>query len=277
MSIADRVKYKGRINKEGAKRLRSNGLSLGKIANVYGVTKAAVRQALLRQGVSTTGKHQKEGKFIACTNCGKKVYRAQSQIHLLTFCNLQCRDQYKLAHPRFTKEQLHELYWGRRLSLSQIGKIFRITRESVRNWFKRYDIPRRAPVHNIPHTEESIARIKANHHKPRDIKPTAPERALIKILKEYNLPYRYVGNGAVWFEGYNPDFININGAKGIIEVFGTYWHRDLFNARTSEWGRAYHYAKYGFKTLILWENELENEKVAVKKIKAFTKGLGGIL
>ncbi|GAI42301.1 unnamed protein product, partial [marine sediment metagenome] len=124
---------------------------------------------------------------------------------------------------------------------------------------------------------ESIAKMEAAHRQYHIFKPTAPERKLIKILGEHNLPYRYVGNGAVWFEGYNPDFINTNGVKGIIEVFGDYWHTGAVkNWKQLEGGRINHFAKFGFKTLILWENELENEKAVVKKIKVFTKGLVGV-
>lgn len=96
-------------------------------------------------------------------------------------------------------------------------------------------------------------------------KPNNSEAILINLFKEYNLPYRYVGDGEVILGGCNPDFINIDGKKEIIELFGAHWH-DLFDiARKVE-----HYRTYGFKTLIIWEDELKDLNKALRKIKKFT-------
>ena len=55
-------------------------------------------------------------------------------------------------------------------------------------------------------------------------RPTRPEKKMIDIIKRNNLEYEYVGNGKVWLNGVNPDFININGKKIVIEVWGDYIH-----------------------------------------------------
>jgi len=154
------------------------------------------------------------------------------------------------------EEFYHNLYWAEGLSLQAIADRLGCTIATVYYYFKKYQIPRRKGF-------EAVKR-----------KPTAPELKLKNMIERHNLPYQYVGNGAVWFEGYNPDFINVNGAKGIIELFGDYWHTTkIKHWRETEGGKHYHFAKFGFKTLILWENELENEKVVVRKIKRFTNSL----
>lgn len=56
------------------------------------------------------------------------------------------------------------------------------------------------------------------------IRPTGPERKLIRIIKKYKLPYKYTGDGSFIIGGLNPDFVNINGEKIAIDVFGDYWH-----------------------------------------------------
>lgn len=166
---------------------------------------------------------------------------------------------------------LEQMYWGENKTLSEIAHILNVGPHKVFYWMKKHHIKRRTRSRATALSCKQGKTYPPRHHAFR--KPTVPELALAKIINKYNLPYKYVGNGEVWFENYNPDFINMDGLKGIIEVFGTYWHRDLANPKLSEWGRGYHYAKYGYKTLVLWENELDNEKRVVTKIRRFNKGL----
>lgn len=97
-------------------------------------------------------------------------------------------------------------------------------------------------------------------------KPTKPERTLIKIIKKYNLPFKYVGNGEFVLGGKCPDFLNTDGKKQLIELFGTYWH-DIFDiARRKD-----HFKQYGFETLIIWEDELKNKDRVIHKLKRLAK------
>lgn len=108
----------------------------------------------------------------------------------------------------------------------------------------------------------------------RLIKPNIPEKKLISLLKEFNLPFKYTGDGSCFINYKNPDFININHKKQIIELFGRYWHDPIFGRKKIPWHlteigcRAY-YQKFGFKTLIIWEEELNTPFKVVQKIKMF--------
>jgi G:T-mismatch repair DNA endonuclease (very short patch repair protein) len=101
------------------------------------------------------------------------------------------------------------------------------------------------------------------------LKPNKPERIMIKIIKENNLPFNYVGNGKIWFRGknhsFNPDFLSKN-PKHIIEVFGDYWH-NLPKNKIRDKERLRTYFKYGYKTLVIWEYELKNQKEVLNKIR----------
>jgi len=102
-------------------------------------------------------------------------------------------------------------------------------------------------------------------------KPTKPERQLIDIIRANGFPYKYVGDGSFIIEGLNPDFVNINGKKNIIEVFGRVWHEYLVKDwNRTELGRMMVFGSYGYKTLIIWDDEL-NDNVAsvVEKIRIF--------
>jgi len=71
-------------------------------------------------------------------------------------------------------------------------------------------------------------------------------------------------------QGFNPDFVNCDGAKIVIEVFGNYWHGK--HARTwkeTELGRIMAFNSFGFRCIILWENEINTlpEAIISERIK----------
>lgn len=98
-------------------------------------------------------------------------------------------------------------------------------------------------------------------------RPTKPELLLESILNDlYPKEWKYVGDGQVIIGGKNPDFINVNGQKKIIEVFGDYWHRN-----DDPKDRINLFKKYGFKTLVVWQHELTNLGQVGKRLEKFTK------
>lgn len=88
-------------------------------------------------------------------------------------------------------------------------------------------------------------------------RPNKVELKLKEILDYwYEGEWKYTGDFTFWINGKNPDFVNCNGQKLIIEMFGDYWHRnDDPNARIS------HFAEFGYRTLVIWENELHNSNL----------------
>lgn len=101
------------------------------------------------------------------------------------------------------------------------------------------------------------------------IKPNKPEKFLDQLLnKLFPKKYKFVGDGKVILDGFNPDFINTNGQKKIIELYGDYWH-NLPKAKKRDKRRLKAYKKFGYKTLIVWECELKYAKKLVKKLEGF--------
>lgn len=105
----------------------------------------------------------------------------------------------------------------------------------------------------------------------RKIKPNKPEKIMINLIRENNLPFNYVGDGKIWFKGqnhsFNPDFLSKN-PKYILEIYGGYWH-NLPKAVKRDKERLKTYKKYGYETLVIWESELKNQNQVVNKIKGF--------
>ena len=105
------------------------------------------------------------------------------------------------------------------------------------------------------------------------LKPNKPEKFLIKLFQKlFPNEYKYVGDGQVIIAGKCPDFVNINGQKKIIELYGDYWHGEERTGRTNEeeeQQRIEHFAKFGFQTLVIWEHELREPFLLESKIKGF--------
>lgn len=102
--------------------------------------------------------------------------------------------------------------------------------------------------------------------------PNKLEQRLIKIAEEYSLQYKFVGDGSFLLHGLNPDFVNTNGKKIAIEIFGDYWHNNKNTKwHQTEFGRKAVFSQLGFKTLVIWEHELNSltDEGIVERIKTF--------
>jgi len=150
---------------------------------------------------------------------------------------------------------------------------------------EEYKNPEKHPMKGKHHTKSSLKKISKaikklwkiegnrdkfikSQRKGMQIYPNKPEKLVKKLLNTISKDYKYVGNGSFIIDGFNPDFANINGKKKLIELFGTYWHkrpevinRDIRRIRS--------YKKYGYKTLIIWEHELNNLNKLRKKLERF--------
>jgi len=102
-------------------------------------------------------------------------------------------------------------------------------------------------------------------------RPNKAEQRLNSILQSLlSGEYKYVGDGEFILGGKCPDFININGKKKIIELFGEFWHEK--DKRDNGQNRVDFFKEYGYDTLIIWEGELQNEPALKNKIIEFHNG-----
>jgi Zn-finger protein len=96
-----------------------------------------------------------------------------------------------------------------------------------------------------------------NLNKRKSGKINIPEKKLQKFLKYlFNKDYKYVGDGKYWIVRFNPDFVN-KDKKLIIELFGDYWHNRK-GMKERDALRIKIFKKYNYKTLVIWEHELDN-------------------
>ena len=99
----------------------------------------------------------------------------------------------------------------------------------------------------------------------RFVCPNKPETTLAQLL-EYLYPkeWKFVGDGSLIINGYNPDFANINGKKQLIEMWGDYWHKGQNPEK-----RIAIFNKFGYRTLVIWERELKDEALLIQRIQEF--------
>lgn len=107
----------------------------------------------------------------------------------------------------------------------------------------------------------------------RHNRPTRPEK-LLDILLQKHFPKEFVYNGdyskGVSLGGLIPDFININGRKLVVEVFGDYWHSKRKGGlpwKATEFGRKAVFAQLGFDCVIIWESQLNNPESVIEEIR----------
>lgn len=111
-------------------------------------------------------------------------------------------------------------------------------------------------------------------HLSRHVKPNRPETIVLNMLNNlYPKEWKYTGDYSFMINGKNPDFVNCNGQKKCIELFGDYWHRGQ-NPKH----RIKEFKSFGFDTLIIWEKELKNITKVSNKIVKFheAKKIGGV-
>lgn len=153
---------------------------------------------------------------------------------------------------------------------------------------------------NYKHTEEAVEKIKLAWQRPdyvakhretmkthwkdpkfvkkqieaRDMRPNKPELFILGVLNEvYPNEWKYTGDFSFMIGGKNPDFANVNGQKKLIEHFGIYYHRG-----EDPQERINHFKKWGFDTLVVWENELKNKnRLKVRFINFHEKGIDSSL
>ena len=99
-------------------------------------------------------------------------------------------------------------------------------------------------------------------------RPNKKEEMLNMVLLDlFPGEYKYVGNREFILAGKNPDFLNVNGQKKIIELYGDYWHKgDDPQERIDLFGQ------YGYDTLVVWEKELKNLGLLKNKLLSFNAG-----
>lgn len=90
-------------------------------------------------------------------------------------------------------------------------------------------------------------------------RPTKPERTFMEFCKRNNLMFKYNGDNKICVNGFYPDFISCSNEKVALDIFGRYWHEKRKNLpeRATEDYRRKKFEEYGWKLIVIWEDELK--------------------
>ena len=193
-----------------------------------------------------------------CINCDKEI----------SWNKTRCKKCWYKFNTKYTirKSLLKKKYLKENKTFNIIAKELKVSEWAVRDRLIKYSIPFKSRNEVMKNSYKTGRRkkikltieAKKRMMKGMNRKATKPE-IIIRILLYVLFPkqYKYVGNGKIWIDGFNPDFININGQKKIIEVYGDYWHNTP-ERKERDKERLKTYNKYGYKTLVIWEHELKD-------------------
>ena len=202
-----------------------------------------------------------------CLTCGRKYIVRRYRMNISKYCSRIC--QHKSERKEFICKVCGKEFWVRNSRIKEGKGIYCSLACANKSLIRKEHCKKSA-----------LLAYKKPRKKPICMSPNKDEIQMDNIMKKLSLPYKYVGNGEVWIAGLNPDFININGQKKIVELFGEPWHgRNCFHSekpsfsRTEE-GRKKVFGEYGYDTLIVWCRELRQPEMLKQKLLNFEKNGG---
>ncbi len=146
--------------------------------------------------------------------------------------------------------------------------------KNKKNPFSIFTIPEKHPMKRLENKIKQKIRAKEQWKNPsfvkkqmksRGCKPNKTEvRFQDWLNKKFPNEWKFVGDGEFILGGKNPVYLNVNGKKKLLEIFGEHVHKE-----GSDKERISFFKKYGFETLVIWYKELRNIGEVEKKVKNF--------
>ena len=207
---------------------------------------------------STDLKHKSGKKILAvCDECGKiRILCKQAYSALCISCSIKGKRNHRFGKhlSEETKKKIGDAHRGKHLSEEHKKKISKTLKENP-PWLGK---------HFSEETKKKISDARKKQRFPKS--RTKPERIFEEICKKHNLPFHYTGDGQLWIGKrrlLNPDFIEANGNKILVEIFGDYWHSPLLRPKMKEIQhplyREKHYKKYKWQPIFIWESDLKRK------------------
>lgn len=252
------------LNKEKIIELYLKGLSSFKIAKLFDVSWTTITRRLKEYGVPIRRQYPAWNKGLTVLTDNRVLRNSEKT------SRMSGKKHTPESKAKMSESHKGQNTWskGRKLSEEHIAKI---GEASKRHWEKpEYRAKQIQKMKERWANPEYRNKVLPLIVKSNRIKPSQPEQRLIDIINKAQLPFKYTGDGSFIIQGVNPDFINCDGAKIVIEVFGDYWHGK--HARTwkeTELGRIMAFNSFGFRCIILWESEINNsrDEIIIERIK----------
>lgn len=236
-------------------------------------------------------KRHPEGEYKAvCRGCTKEVvFRYYYQAKNFIYCSHKCYTEHVKILKRPKPSKLKGRIKTRRMKRFCLycENPFPVLIKSPHHKYcscKCYYASRKGRKHTEETKKKMSGKSRALRQDPEFIKKcimaarrgqTKPEIKMQELLNRlYPGEYKYTGDGSFSIDGLNPDFVNVNGQKKIIEVFGIYFHDPKFSNRKIPYrstydGRKKVFSDFGYETLIIWDEEMKDMEKVKRKVRGF--------
>lgn len=219
--------------------------------------------------------------------CSYETIRSQMNnfgIKRRTYKEVNARPEW---YPDLDKEFLQQKYWVDGLSLTELAEATGCNYQTISRYMGKRGIRRRTyseaqsgerngnfGKHHSLEAREKISEAQKEYWRNPDfvkkimkirmIKPNKLEIKVGNILDKY-FPGEWKYNGdfscGISIGGLIPDFVNVNGKKQAIEVFGDVFHNPKISFSKVSWkrqefGRKAIFSQYGYECIIFWASEL---------------------
>jgi len=196
----------------------------------------------------------------------KKAWETRSPITEKTRAKLREAAKYKPVQTEETKKKRSDTLMNHQVSM--------MTRSKMSKNRKGKCCGEQNPMNNPETVEKCRIAGKRKWQNPEYVKkiqdalqlrPNKPESIILTLLNDlYPNEWKYTGDFSFMINGKNPDFVNCNGQKQCIELFGDYWHKG-----ENPQDRKAIFREFGYETLVIWEHELRDMNIVKNKIYAF--------
>lgn len=231
--------------------------------------------------------------------CSRETIRnhmKQFGIKRRTYKEVNARPEW---YPDLDKDFLQQKYWDGGMSLHKLAKEAGCNYQTISRYMKKRGIRRRTyseaqsgerngnfGKHLSLEAKERISEAQKQYwqnpefvKKIMKIRMTKPNKLETKVnnILEKHFPGEWKYNGdfscGVSIGGLIPDFVNVNGKKQAIEVFGDAYHdpKKAFSKvswKRQEFGRKAIFSQYGYECIIFWASELvkDAEKTILSRL-----------
>lgn len=176
-------------------------------------------------------------------------------------------------HTEEAKKKISETHKGMKYSEETKNKI-RISKIGKKSTDKTRELLSNISRNRWKYNKEYVEKVlKSINTKPNK------EEILLNDIIQSTIPGEYKINvraDVMILGGKIPDFVNVNGKKKVIELFGRYWHdnKNLVSSNKNYKRQSYEdrigfFKNLGWDTLIIWNNELKDLELVKSKLLAF--------
>jgi len=263
-------------------------LSQAKIGKRLSVSKTAVRKWMKQYGIPVRTKSEALRLANPATWLSGRKLTAEQKKKIGNSVKLAMNNETREKISKATKQHWKNPEYRRAVIRGHKGKKYGYWRgktvplelvqkrtKAIKKFLKEHQERKQFRISILEKYRSSKDRIKAAI-KSVIKKPTKPEKKLKSIIEKYQLAFQYTGDGKVLIGTLNPDFIH-NEKPKVIEVFGRVYHdptktfKEEIPWHQQYWGRIAYYSQHGYDCLVLWDDELKDEKKIIDKINVFLK------